>query len=49
MGKLYFTAPEAAEFLGLSPWTLIKWRSLKRGIDWVKHGGKVLYRRADLE
>lgn len=38
----------AAEFLGLSPWTLVKWRSTGRGPKWVKFHSRVRYHRADL-
>lgn len=40
---------QAAEHLGLSPWTLVKWRAVGRGPDYLKMGGKVVYLRAALE
>lgn len=43
------TTNEAAAFLRTSPRTLIRWRNARRGPRWVKPGGKILYRRSDLE
>jgi excisionase family DNA binding protein len=40
---------QAAEFLGISPTTLITWRSTQRyDLPYVKIGGKVRYDVADL-
>jgi len=40
---------EAAEFLGVSPCTLVTWRSTQRySIPYVKVGKKVFYYLADL-
>lgn len=41
--------PHAAKYLGVAVQTLANWRSLRRGPKWVKVGGKVFYRLADLE
>lgn len=40
---------EAGNLLGLSPATLNTWRCRGKGPKYVKLGGKVFYRRADLE
>lgn len=40
---------QAAEFLGISPTTLITWRSTQRyDIPYIKLGGLVRYEEADL-
>jgi transposase-like protein len=39
----------AARRLGVSPYTLIKWRSQSRGPVFSKRGRKVIYCAADLE
>ena len=44
-----FTTKEAAIYLRQSERTLIRWRNARIGPAWVKTGGKILYRRADLE
>jgi predicted DNA-binding transcriptional regulator AlpA len=44
----YLNTHKAAAFLGLSHWTLIKWRSDGRGPKYVKFGVRVRYRTADL-
>jgi Helix-turn-helix domain len=44
-----FTTAEAAEILGVSPWTLVKWRAKNCGPDYVKFGARVFYRPADLQ
>jgi len=42
--------PEAAAILGVSRETLAVWRCLGRhNLPFTKSGGKVLYRRADLD
>ena len=46
------TVDEAAERIGVSPWTLRKWRSLGLGPNYVRLGGQlgtVRYRACDLE
>lgn len=40
---------EAGEEVKTSPATLASWRCLGRGPKYVKLGGKVFYRRTDLE
>ncbi|WP_081616855.1 MULTISPECIES: helix-turn-helix domain-containing protein [unclassified Thioalkalivibrio] len=40
---------QAAEFLHVSPRTLIRWRGERQGPPWVKAGRKILYRRSDLD
>ena len=40
---------EAGAFLGIHPRTLNNWRSQRRGPTYVKMGGRVVYRRYDLE
>jgi excisionase family DNA binding protein len=41
---------EAAEYLGLKPTTLAKWRVTKeQDLNYVKRGNRVLYRETDLE
>lgn len=45
------TVDQAAAILGVSPWTLRKWRSKGQGPRFVRLGGKlssVRYRRQDL-
>lgn len=42
------TPTEAAEILTLSPKTLAKWRCLRVGPPWIKIGGSVRYRAADI-
>lgn len=39
---------QAAEQIGLSEKTLVTWRCLGKGPRYVKMGGKVFYRPADL-
>lgn len=45
---LYDTA-ELAELLHSSERTLIRWRVQRTGPAWIKAGGKVLYRRSDID
>jgi len=41
---------QAAAHLGISPATLAKWRCTRRyPLKWIKVGGRVKYRLADLE
>ncbi len=39
---------EAAEFLGIRPETLCRWRLRGEGPRWLKNGRWVRYRRADV-
>lgn len=43
-----FTAPEVAERLRVSEPTLARWRCTGKGPAYIKSGGRVLYREADL-
>lgn len=46
------TTKEAAEYLGISPRTLEKWRSIRalgKGPSWHELGSKVIYRVDDLD
>ena len=45
----YMNTDEAAKYLKLKPSTLNCWRSRREGPAFVKAGGKVVYRLADLE
>jgi len=45
----YLTTQAAAEYLSLSPRTLEKHRVTGTGPHFRKHGGKVVYRRQDLD
>jgi hypothetical protein len=47
--QIYLNTKKAADQLGLSPWTLIKWRSLGKGPAWLKLGARVRYRPQDLD
>lgn len=40
---------EAAQYLGLSPRTLMNKRNLKIGPSYIKIGGRVVYDRTDLD
>lgn len=40
---------EAAEFLGVKEGTLSQWRHFAIGPAYIKTGGKVFYKKADLE
>jgi predicted DNA-binding transcriptional regulator AlpA len=42
------TAKSAAALLGLQSTTLVRWRHLRKGPRYVKVGGAVRYREADL-
>lgn len=44
-----FTIQEAAEYLGVKPTALTKWRYEKRGPAYVKSGSRVVYLKADLD
>lgn len=44
-----FTEKELAEYWNMSSGTLANWRSLGCGPVFVKVGGKVVYRREDIE
>jgi hypothetical protein len=39
---------DLALVLGITPETLVEWRRLKRGPDFVRAGKSVMYRRADV-
>ena len=43
------TPEEVAEYLGLTAKTLKNWRSLRIGPRYLKTGGRVRYRWADVE
>lgn len=43
------TTADAADWLGLAPYTLRRWRSEGRGPHWVKVGRLARYRHRDLE
>ncbi|NWM00837.1 helix-turn-helix domain-containing protein [Klebsiella pneumoniae] len=43
------TQREAAAYLRHSERSLIRWRNARIGPPWVKAGGRVLYRRTDLD
>lgn len=43
------TPKEAADYVRHSERTLIRWRNARTGPPWVKTGGKILYRRKDLD
>ena len=45
----YMDTPQAAEYLKLSVNTLACWRSRGEGAPFVKIGGRVRYRLADLD
>ncbi len=47
--KELLTTAEAAEFLAIEPTTLERWRGRKTGPNFVKIGGAVRYRIADLQ
>ena len=55
MGKsiLAVNTRQAAETLGVSEWTLLRWRTEGKGPNYVKtapnQGGRVIYRVKDLE
>lgn len=42
------TTEQLAERWGISPQTLENWRSAKRGPDYVKMGGVIVYRIEDV-
>ncbi|MBX4858770.1 helix-turn-helix domain-containing protein [Rhizobium bangladeshense] len=44
-----YTAPEVADRLRVSEVSLARWRSTGRGPAYIKSGGRVLYREADLQ
>jgi hypothetical protein len=51
MAKAFFTPDELVERIGgkVTTETLANWRYYKRGPAWVKYGGHVRYRIADVE
>lgn len=44
-----FNTREAAKYSGFEPATLSKWRIRGKGPAFLKMGGKVFYRKADLD
>jgi excisionase family DNA binding protein len=51
MQKQLLTTREVAEMLGFSPATITHWRARppKKALPYLKLGGRVRYRRADVE
>lgn len=49
MLKNYINEKEAAQYLGLEPQTLTRWRTAKKGPRFYKVGGAVRYTVEDLE
>ena len=49
MGHIYITVVQAANYLGVTPDTLSKWRSRKIGPAYYKVGRRVQYLIADLD
>lgn len=47
--KIICNNSEAADYLGLSPRTLEKWRTQGRGPRYSRPGRRVVYRVADLD
>ena len=47
-GSDMLTTQQAARILGLSPFTLNKWRLYGHGLRFIKLGRAVRYRRADV-
>ena len=43
------TTEELADMLDITPGTLIEWRRLKQGPDFVKTGKGVMYRECDVQ
>ena len=43
------TTEEAAAYLRMRPQTMVKWRSLGTGPFFVRVGGRVFYRHAELD
>ena len=41
--------PSAAQRLGVSPYTLVKWRFLAKGPVYSRRGRKIVYAAADLD
>jgi len=44
-----FDTAEIAELLHTSERTIIRWRQQRIGPAWIRAGGKVLYRRCDVD
>lgn len=44
-----FDTAETAEYTHHSQRTVIRWRQRRIGPPWIKAGGKVLYRKSDLD
>lgn len=49
MEAIYFDTKEAARRYGFSERTLTLWREKRRGPDYYRVGGRVLYRDEDME
>ena len=47
--KAYLSATDAAEYLGVSPATLAKWRVSGGGPQYIKLGRRVRYKRSELD
>lgn len=47
-GQRYFDTFQAARYMGLSPATLNKWRSVGNGPAYYKCHGRVLYTESDI-
>lgn len=47
--RTYVSEEEAAQYLGLSRVTLRRWRWIHQGPAWVRLGGTIRYRLADLD
>ncbi|WIA97652.1 helix-turn-helix domain-containing protein [Curtobacterium sp. MCBA15_004] len=48
-GQPVMRTEEAAAYIGISPKTLLNWRSLRKGPVAVKQGRLLAYRQADLD
>lgn len=47
--SILYTSTEAAEYLGLHPDSLCRWRRLKRGPKFIRAGRFIRYRLDELE
>ena len=48
-GRDLWTPDKAADYLGTARQTLAKWRCLKLGPAYYRLGGRILYRKEDLD
>jgi predicted DNA-binding transcriptional regulator AlpA len=48
-GPAFFTLPQAAAYLGISPNTLYVWRHRRQGPPSFRMGGRVMYRISALD